>query len=64
MQTNIDLNDLISANLQKALGITALLNASTNTAQVVTSEEMASATWALEGLLTEAKNAFDALSKK
>ena len=64
MNSDSDLKDLVQANLQKALGIAALLDASTNTTQVVTSEELASATWALEGFLTEAKSAFDDLANK
>lgn len=50
----LDSEDVLSQNLKKAVGITAILNASTSSEAEVLPEDMEWATWALEDLLREA----------
>ncbi len=58
-----DLDDILSASMQKARGIAALINSSASTDEEVTSTEMSWASWALMDLLRDAHEASKQLSE-
>jgi len=55
--------DILSANLKKAIGITALINASTSSEAEVLNQDLEWASWALEDILREAKDAQEKISE-
>lgn len=62
--TQLDHEDKLSANLQKASGIVALINLSAVADDDVLKQELEWASWALMDLLAEAREANEQLGKR
>ena len=62
--TQLDHEDKLSANLQKASGIAALINLSAVADDDVLKQELEWASWALMDLLAEAREANEQLGKR
>lgn len=60
----LDSEDVLSQNLKKAVGITAILNASTSSQAEVLPQDVEWATWALEDLLRAALASHQQLAAK
>lgn len=64
MSETLKNEDLLSMNLKKAIGLAAMINASTSSETDILPKDLGWATWALEDLLREANDAYQALSDR